>query len=85
MTANLCYYDIRDIDPKYSRRLSGEPALGEYISGSDAGSGGIYDHFNFNLYHYAGIGQRSDSDRPANKPGKEFGSGWKARYCACYL
>ena len=44
----------RYLDPKYSRWISVDPALGEYMSGSDAGCGGIYNHVNMSLYHYAG-------------------------------
>ena len=50
----LYYYGARYLDPRYSRWISTDPALGEYISGSDAGCGGIYNYVNFNLYHYAG-------------------------------
>lgn len=49
----LYYYGARYLDAKYSRWLSVDPAVGEYMSGSSAG-GGIYDSINFNLYHYAG-------------------------------
>ena len=48
------YYGARYLDPKYSRWISADPAVPEYVSGSDAGCGGIYNHVNFNLYHYAG-------------------------------
>jgi len=34
------------------------------------GMGGIYNTVNFHLYHYAGIGQRSDSELQANNPVK---------------
>ena len=44
----------RYLDPKYSRWISTDPALGEYASGSDAGCGGIYNHVNLSLYHYGG-------------------------------
>ncbi len=44
----------RYLDPKYSRWLSTDPALGEYMSGSDAGCGGAYNPVNMSLYHYAG-------------------------------
>ena len=44
----------RYLDPKYSRWLSTDPALGDYASGSDAGCGGIYNHVNLSLYHYGG-------------------------------
>ena len=49
----LYYYGARYLDPKYSRWLSGDPALNDYMAGSSVGEGGIYNHFNFNLYHYA--------------------------------
>ena len=54
----------RYLDPKYSRWLSVDPALGEYVpaagkgNANDAGNlpgmGGIYNSVNGNLYHYAG-------------------------------
>lgn len=50
----LYYYGARYLDARYSRWLSTDPALSSYMSGSDAGCGGIYNHVNFNLYHYAG-------------------------------
>ena len=60
----LYYYGARYLDPKYSRWLSTDPALGEYIpemgkgnakdSGNLPGMGGVYNHINFHLYHYAG-------------------------------
>ena len=62
----LYYYGARYLDPKYSRWISTDPALGEYIPkapiNDDArkhnqnlpGMGGIYNTINSNLYHYAG-------------------------------
>ena len=50
----LYYYGARYLDPKTSRWLSGDPALGEYTAGSPAGNGGIYNHVNMNGYHYGG-------------------------------
>ncbi|WP_436411262.1 RHS repeat-associated core domain-containing protein [Treponema denticola] len=51
----LYYYGARYLDPKYSRWLSGDPALGEYISKDyDGVSGGIYNTTNLNVYHYGG-------------------------------
>ena len=50
----------RYLDPKYSRWLSGDPALSDYIptAGTDssklAGMGGVYNTVNLHLYHYAG-------------------------------
>ena len=49
----LYYYGARYLDPKYSMWLSTDPALGEYMAGSDAGLGGVYNSVNLNLYHYA--------------------------------
>lgn len=61
----LYYYGARYLDPKYSKWISTDPALGEYIPKApiddDAkkynqnlpGMGGVYNHINFNLYHYA--------------------------------
>ena len=60
----LYYYGARYLDPRYSRWISTDPALGEYIPGagkataSEAGSlpgmGGIFNTVNLQLYHYAG-------------------------------
>ena len=50
----LYYYGARYLDAKYSRWLSCDPALGEYMAGSKAGMGGAYNSVNLNLYHYAG-------------------------------
>ena len=55
----LYYYGARYLDPRYSRWISTDPALGEYIPssgnvGSLPGMGGVFNHINFHLYHYAG-------------------------------
>ncbi len=62
----LYYYGARYLDPKYSRWISTDPALGEYIPAAPVsdearkhnenlpGMGGLYNFINFNLYHYAG-------------------------------
>ncbi|XZW07932.1 LysM peptidoglycan-binding domain-containing protein [Treponema denticola] len=50
----LYYYGARYLDPKYSRWLSGDPALNDYMAGSSVGEGGIYNTVNFNIYHYGG-------------------------------
>ena len=54
----------RYLDSKYSRWISVDPALGEYVpaagkgnsenAGNLPGMGGIYNHINGDLYHYAG-------------------------------
>ena len=48
----LYYYEARYMDPRTSRWLSTDPALGDYMAGSKAGVGGIYNQVNFNLYHH---------------------------------
>ena len=50
----LYYYGARYLDPRYSRWLSGDPAVGEYMAGTSAGEGGIYNTVNLNVYHYGG-------------------------------
>ena len=62
----LYYYGARYLDPKYSRWLSGDPALGEYIPNAPIddeakkhnenlpGMGGTFNVVNLHLYHYAG-------------------------------
>ena len=55
----LYYYGARYLDPRVSRWLSGDPAMGEYIPapGQDPGKlrgiGGVYNFFNLHVYHYA--------------------------------
>ena len=60
------YYGARYLDPKYSRWLSGDPALSDYIPKAPIddeakkhneklpGMGGVYNTVNLHLYHYAG-------------------------------
>ena len=62
----LYYYSARYLDPKYSRWLSGDPALGDYIPKAPIddeakkhnenlpGMGGVFNVVNLHLYHYAG-------------------------------
>ena len=50
----LYYFGARYLDPKYSRWLSTDPALGDYVSQTSKGEGGIYNHINMHLYHYGG-------------------------------
>ena len=56
----LYYYGARYLDPRTSRWISADPAMGEYVpqagKGSDElpGLGGIYNTINFHTYHYAG-------------------------------
>ena len=39
---------------KHCRWLSGDPAVTDYMAGTSAGEGGIYNTVNLHLYHYAG-------------------------------
>ena len=60
------YYGARYLDPKYSRWLSGDPALSDYIPKAPIddeakkhneklpGMGGVFNVVNLHLYHYAG-------------------------------
>ena len=50
----LYYYGARYLDPKYSRWLRGDPAVTDYMAGTSAGEGGVYNTVNLNVYHYAG-------------------------------
>src|SRR5574344_1316414 len=62
----LYYYGARYLDPKYSRWISADPALGEYIPRAPIdddskkhnqnlpGMGGVFNAINLHLYHYAG-------------------------------
>ena len=50
----LYYYGARYLDPKYSRWLSGDPAITDYMAGTSAGEGGVYNTVNLSVYHYAG-------------------------------
>ena len=62
----LYYYGARYLDPKYSRWLSGDPALNDYIPKAPVddkakkhnenlpGMGGVFNVVNLHLYHYAG-------------------------------
>ena len=62
----LYYYGARYLDPVYSRWLSTDPAVGDYLpsapTSDDArkrnqnlpGMGGVFNSINMQLYHYAG-------------------------------
>ena len=62
----LYYYGARYLDPKYSRWLSGDPALSDYIPKAPIDDeakklnenlpcmGGVFNVVNLHLYHYAG-------------------------------
>jgi len=46
------YMGARYLDPKYSRWISVDPALGEYITPDKNKNYGVLDFINLNLYHY---------------------------------
>nr|WP_253673011.1 hypothetical protein [Treponema sp. OMZ 855] len=62
--------------------MSGDPALSDYIPKAPIDDeakkhnenlpsmGGVFNVVNLHLYHYAGIGQRSNSELQANNPVK---------------
>jgi RHS repeat-associated protein len=62
----LYYYGARYFDPKTSRWMSGDPAMGEYLpsapisdearqrNGKLPGQGGVFNLVNLHVYHYAG-------------------------------
>jgi len=56
----LYYYGARYLDPKDSRWLSVDPAMGEYVPNPEQkadklpGMGGVFNYVNLHAYHYAG-------------------------------
>ena len=62
----LYYYGARYLDPRTSRWLSGDPAMGEYVplapindearkhNSNLPGLGGVFNYVNLHVYHYAG-------------------------------
>ncbi|QSI04897.1 RHS repeat domain-containing protein [Treponema pedis] len=80
----LYYYGARYLDPKYSRWLSGDPALGEYIPQAPIddeakkhnenlpGMGGVFNVVNLHVYHYAGNNPVKYTD-PDGKSSKAYG------------
>jgi RHS repeat-associated protein len=84
----LYYYGARYLDPKTSRWLSGDPALGEYLPGAPVsdearqrngnlpGQGGVFNLVNLHVYHYAGNNPVKYVD-PDGKIIKAFTSSYK--------
>jgi len=62
----MVFYGVRYLDPKTSRWISADPAMGEYIPQAPIndeakknnknlpGMGGVFNYVNFHVYHYAG-------------------------------
>ena len=78
----LYYYGAGYLDPKYSRWLSGDPAITDYMSGSSVGEGGIYNSVNFNAYHYGGNNpvKYVDPDGEASILMRQIDAGLNAKY-----
>jgi RHS repeat-associated protein len=80
----LYYYGARYLDPKTSRWLSGDPAMGEYLpvapvndeakkrNGNLPGQGGVFNYVNLHAYHYAGNNPVKYTD-PDGRIGRQEG------------
>ena len=78
----LYYYGARYLDPRASRWISGDPALGEYVPVAPVndearrrnenlpGMGGVFNYVNLHVYHYAGNNpvKYTDPDGRDNTP-----------------
>jgi len=74
----LYYYGARYLDPKTSRWLSGDPAVGEYIptpgkEDNNLPNGGVYNHVNLHTYHYSNNNPVKYKDPDGRFPGSHSG------------
>ena len=79
---NFYYYGARYLDPRTSRWLSTDPAMGDYIPGAPIndevrrnnqnlpGMGGVFNTVNLHVYHYSG----NNPVKYMDPDGRDFGS-----------
>ncbi|MBM7024261.1 RHS repeat-associated core domain-containing protein [Treponema sp. Marseille-Q4523] len=84
----LYYYGARYLDAKYSRWLSADPAVNDYIpqapvndeakkhNQSLPGMGGIFNIVNLQLYHYAGNNPVKYTDPDGRETSRWFSRNW---------
>jgi RHS repeat-associated protein len=80
------YYGARYLDPRTSRWLSGDPAIGDYLpqapvndeakkgNGNLPGQGGVFNLVNLHVYHYAGNNPVKYVDPDGETPVKPTGA-----------
>jgi RHS repeat-associated protein len=67
------YHGARYLDPKTSRWISADPALGDYVptpgqkAGKLPGIGGVFNNVNLHVYHYAGNNPVKYTDPDGNE------------------